>query len=102
MSKSKHTRGPFRSEGHYSDLSGAPSTIRILAPKKENGWATVIAQITVRNTTVEEAFANGHLFSAAPEMLEVLRLVSGAIPPECSITLDRVRAVIAKAEGGES
>jgi len=67
---SKYTPGPFS----RTPLGLNTGTISILAPEKENGWSTVLASITAKNTPPEEAEANANLFAAAPEMLEALSL----------------------------
>lgn len=78
---SKHTKGPFSSTRPSLNLkTGEPHTISILAPEKENGWSTVLAEITVRNVPEGEAEANARLFAAAPDLLDALR--SLGVKPE--------------------
>lgn len=111
---SKYTAGPFSFKGPTINLqTGKPDIISILAPVKENGWSTILAEITVRNTTEEEALANAALFVAAPELLDALKEMTnefdgnykGANDPEGTTEMVRhsllrqARKAIKKAEG---
>lgn len=107
---STYTAGPFSFKGPTINLqTGEPDIISILAPVKENGWSTVLAEITVRNTTEEEAVANAALFAAAPEMLEALYEALPWVEAQLDDPINkpnavksvaaRIRAAIKKAEG---
>jgi hypothetical protein len=73
----KHTPGPWtiHSNGH----------LRQLDPFGKNH--------------IPQNDADKRLIAAAPDLLAALKLVSGALPPQCAVTLDIVRRAIAQAEG---
>ncbi len=99
----KHTKGPFSTNG---DRDSSTGTIRILAPEKETGWSSVLASISIKNTSPEEAEANAALFAAAPDLLEEVKtlihiLEKGTETPEdLEGAIEWAKELIIKAEGG--
>lgn len=93
----KYTTGPYEAliARQYKPKTLAETyleSVNIIGPVKDNGGQTFLAKIATHNMTEEEAEATGHLFAAAPELLESLKeLVT-------SHNLKALRA-IAKAEG---
>lgn len=89
-----HTKGPYSIKTHGS-------TISILAPEKENGWSTVLAEISMKNTP--DAEANARLFAAAPGLkmcceasLVYLQLADHLDKEQL---IEELKRVLAKAEG---
>jgi len=91
----KHTKGPWVVYDDTND--GKTSRIEIAARGK------TIARIYL--SVAEEDFSNADLISAAPDMLEALRLAAHRFhyltDPKDKATYSVIRAAIAKAAGGK-
>lgn len=92
----KHTLGPWQSNG-----------VRVICENSERSNTSIC--ICVPNFTKDDScYANAQLISAAPEMLDALKLAEIAVEElcqgqhienQCWVILSQVRSVITKAEG---
>ncbi|MDO4795552.1 MAG: hypothetical protein Q4A28_06380 [Brachymonas sp.] len=109
---SKHTPGPFRVDIR-SGCAGVKSSDEDSSPGMGHDYPTNLLCYTVRGAKYEddrwslpeETIANMHLFAAAPELLEALKVCSAELFAQCADHpramqyVEQARAAIAKAEG---
>ena len=96
VSAAKHTPGPWRTINRFQDKVDVVHE----AGAKIGGASLVVARVIVRDSWLEEQMANARLIAAAPELLEVARLLVEANCPEAvALATQRAHAAITKTRG---
>lgn len=92
---SKHTQGPFRIIDLRHQKNGQ---LRIISEAYPLEGTNEIANVIARNVNAE---ANARLFSAAPELLEAIKIaLRVGVARLCEVEeIDKIEKAIAKAEG---
>lgn len=106
MSEAKHTKGPWTTD--EDDHDAPHQNIKVKAGKHHTVCTVWIDDAPVRNFNSAQQ-ANARLIAAAPELLAALKFIvsewgydghGGELEDGESEVIDKVRAAIAKAEGG--
>lgn len=94
---SKRTKGPWE----YRVMPGATKGTKALFVYQVGppGPYHAIARVMTRDFTWAEAEANARLISAAPDLLRTLEVVEMLLEDDEPISINLVRAAIAKATG---
>lgn len=101
MADPKYTPGPWRVHGEIVDADGAVCGYRVEDSRGLNVGSVEIFELGDKHAEAE-AFADVHLFAAAPELLDALKRMLDRYDPDLDEHNDTVadaRDAVAKAEG---